>query len=119
MTALSPANLDRAFALLVECAVKGERCPITSGPDQHPLLIHEQVSMLARAGRIRVETSGRNFRQITILTGPHAGKKTAPNPNANARIFRTMDGSGVVSNTAAGGYQPSAPRPLTREELSR
>jgi hypothetical protein len=119
MTQLSPKNLNKAFALLVECAVKGERCPKSVGPDSHPLLDAGQISRLALQGRVRSEISGRNFRQITILTGPHAGKKTAPNPKAGARIWRTMDGAGTGWNTAARGYQPSAPRALTREELSR
>ncbi|MDB5603537.1 MAG: hypothetical protein JWP25_437, partial [Bradyrhizobium sp.] len=77
MSQLSPQNLDRAFALLVEAAVKGERCPITSGPDKHPFLRSQQILRLASEKRISIKVGRKNFRQITILTGEHAGKKTA------------------------------------------
>jgi hypothetical protein len=118
MTQLSPENLDRAFALLVECAVKGERCPTSAGPDAHHLLSGGEISALARAGRIRSEVSGRNFRQVTVLTGPHAGKKTAPNPNKNARVYIVMDGAGTKRDVSS-DHRPSAPRSLTAAELRR
>lgn len=105
MTQLSPANLDKAFALLVECAVKGERCPITAGPKAHPWLRADHIAVLKREERIKIGTCGNNWRVVTILTGEHAGKATAAAPSAPRTQPRTR--------------APSAPRFLTREELSR
>lgn len=106
MTQLSPANLDKAFALLVDCAVKGERCPITAGPKAHPFLVPDQITALKRGGRIKVTISGQNWRTVTILTGEHAGKTTAADP---------LEGK----NKPARATAPSAPRFLTPAELSR
>jgi hypothetical protein len=119
-TALSLDNpeLDKALALLVDIASAGARCPATCGPDAHSLLRSEHIVYLAKRGDIRSEISGRNWRQITILTGPHAGKKTAPNPNEKARVWRTMDANGVEWNTIARGHEVSAPRPLSAAELA-
>lgn len=113
MTQLSPTNLDRAFSLLVEAAVKGERCPIThSGADQHPWLRSAHVCRLVREKRIAVSIGHKNWRRVKILEGEHAGKMTAANPA----------GSGAPryhGHSPASRRQPSAPRRLTREELSR
>jgi hypothetical protein len=112
MTQLSAANLDKAFALLVECAVKGERCPITSGPDAHPWLRSQQVCRLASEKRIAVSIGHKNWRRVKILVGEHAGKMTSANPVAGgAQRF--------YGHSPAGSRKPSAPRLLTREELSR
>jgi hypothetical protein len=117
MTQLSPENLDRAFALLVECAVKGERCPITSGPNEHPFLRAAHISALAHDGRVKVEISGRNWRRVTITTGKHAGESTAANPNDFATTYLIIDKNGTLKIGARIATKPSAP--LTREELSR
>lgn len=125
MTQLSRENLDKAFALLVEAAVKGERCPVSTGPGQHSILRSEIVSALAHAGRVSVEISRGNFRRVTILAGEHKGRSTAANPDPNARVYQTIDSSGrringrLTNTGAAKRPQPSAPRLLTREELSR
>lgn len=100
MTPCSPENLDRAFEILVAAAITGSRCPVTSGPDVHPYLTSAHIVALAKRGHIRSEVSGHNWRQITILTGRHAGKKTAPNPNENAVVYKTMDAKGSKSNTS-------------------
>jgi hypothetical protein len=44
---------------------------------------------LARMVAILIEISGRNFRQITILTGALAGLKSAPNPLGH-RTYRVI-----------------------------
>ena len=106
MTQLSPANLDKAFALLVDCAVKGERCPITAGPKAHPFLVPDQIAALKREGRIKATISGKNWRVVTILTGEHAGRATAADPREG-------------KNNRPRATAPSAPRFLTRAELSR
>lgn len=105
MTQLSRANLDKAFALLVECAVKGERCPITAGPKAHPFLRPDQITALKREGRIKITIGGPNWRVVTILTGKHAGKSTAAAPSRVKAPLRTRT--------------PSAPRPLAAAELFR
>jgi hypothetical protein len=120
MTQLSPSNLDKAFALLVDHAIIGARCPVTSGPSAHPLLISAHFSGLARQGRIRVEIGGHNWRRITILTGRHAGTSTAPNPNPKAGVSLTIDKRGRLTRSELfhAGRRPVA-QPLMPAELSR
>lgn len=118
------SSLDQTFALLEAAAVAGERCPRTSGPDATPNLKGSHICALAREGRIFIEISSRNWRRVTILTGPHAGNSTAPSPHSNAVAYRTVGKEGSKTNGklddrgAARRQQPSAPRFLTREELS-
>jgi hypothetical protein len=81
MTQLSPENLDRAFALLVECAVKGERCPVTSaGPDAHHLrvgrsMFRARAGMGASASRCRPQLATGH-----ILTGAARRQKDGSQP---------------------------------------
>lgn len=113
MTQLSPANLDKAFALLVECAVKGERCPIThSCAGQHSWLRSAHVGRLVREKRIAVSIGHKNWRRVKILEGEHAGKMTSANPAGS-------DAARYHGHSHAARQKPSAPRFLTREELSR
>lgn len=122
-TQLTEAALDRAFARLEQIASKGERCPVTSSPGADGSLASGQISALARAGKIFVEISSRNWRRITILTGPHKNKSTAQNPDKHARVYHTVgvEGSRVngklTDHGAASRRQPSAPRFLTASEL--
>jgi hypothetical protein len=81
-------SLNDAFGLLERAAVNGERCPLSHGPHASPLK-SKHVSALARAGKIFVEISGRNFRRVTILVGPHAGAKTAADPDAG-HVYATV-----------------------------
>jgi hypothetical protein len=83
---LSSREIERQYKLIEAAAAAGERCPLNSplGPIDSTAL-----SPLAREGRILVEISGHNWRQITILTGPHAGKRTLPNPNGHA-VYRII-----------------------------
>lgn len=66
---------DKDFALLVDAAVAGARCPQTS---PHGPLASGSVSVLIAAGKIRSEVYKHNYRVVTILVGPHKGKTTAP-----------------------------------------
>lgn len=77
---------DEVFAFLGECAAQGRRCPEneTEGLSGH------NMPALCRDGKIRVEISGQNFRQVHILVGPHAGKSTAPNPNSKLKPWKVM-----------------------------
>jgi hypothetical protein len=80
---ISDAALDKAFALLVEAADVGERCPKTIGGP----LAKDALTALVRAGRVRSEVYAHNYRVVTILVGEHAGKSTAPHP-AGGKPFR-------------------------------
>ena len=102
-------GLDRAFALLEAAALNGERCPMNTpfGP-----LDSTAVGALCKAGRVLVEISSKNFRRVTILTGPHAGKKTGPDPSGRKPWkvvgVRTFEHRREVDRTPRPG--PSAPR---------
>lgn len=64
------------FAALEQAAVDGRRCPengcfgVAAGT----------VPGLAREGLIMVAVYAHNYRVVTIMTGPHKGKSTAPCP---------------------------------------
>jgi hypothetical protein len=109
------ADLDRAFAVLEGAAVRGDRCPKSHGPESEGL-DSQYVSALARIGRIAVEISSKNFRRVTILTGPNAGKSTAANPDKKARVYQTIDKGGTrvngraVDHGASSRRQPSLAR---------
>lgn len=77
--------MNTAFAVLERCAAAGERCPINETQNINSTV----VSALARVGRIKVEVSGRNWRTVTILKGPHAGKTTKPDPNSG-HVYQTI-----------------------------
>lgn len=123
MTQLSPANLDKAFSILEACAVAGERCPVRD----HGGLSGMAIRALAHEGRIFIEISSKNWRRVTIMTGPNKGKSTAQNPYPKARVYQTIgkegrkiNGKFVDSGSGTPNRnQPSAPRFLTAEELSR
>jgi hypothetical protein len=83
---ISPGDV---FKILEQCATAGKRCPENSTEG----VGHGIIPALARAGRIRVEISGQNYRTVTIMVGPHAGKSTAPNPTG-AAVYRILDGEG-------------------------
>jgi hypothetical protein len=44
----------------------------------------------ARSGKIRIDVYPHNWRVVTIMTGPQAGKSTAPAPNKNWRPYLTI-----------------------------
>lgn len=120
---MKPASLESAFSKLEAAATAGERCPVSTehgGP-----LNRNHVAALAREGRIFIEISSRNWRQVTILKGPHAGARTASNPDPHARVYQTIGAEGrkvngkLQDSNAGSRSQPSAPRPLTAAELRR
>jgi hypothetical protein len=113
-------GLDNTFARLVECALKGERCPISNWerlPHQTkrkppgPMVKSEHLQMLARQGRILIEISGHNWRTVTILDGPHAGKKTMADPHGH-RIWQTIGRETVRDTMVERGERrgPTAPK---------
>lgn len=93
---MATTSPDATFDMLVLAAIKGERCPQSYpfGP------FHSHVtSALAKAGRIRIEIFKYNWRVITIMEGPHAGKQTAPSPEGGMP-YRTIFKDHVTWSTA-------------------
>lgn len=80
-------SLAEAFAMLEGAAASGARCPITGTNG----LTSTLTATLARSGQIRIDVYPHNYRVITILTGPQAGKATAPPPNKNWRPYLTIE----------------------------
>jgi hypothetical protein len=105
--------IAETFKHLERLAVAGDRCPTR---DQG--LDGKYVKALADAGKIAVEVSTHNWRRITILVGPHAGKATAPNPLPRSSVYMTIDKTGTRRNGravdvgASSRQQPSAPKLL-------
>lgn len=91
-------NPENAFALIVRAAIEGRACPHSHGANAE--ISSDAITALAAAGRIRSEISGRNWRQVFILAGQHAGKATAPNPNNGHRVWRVTDGDGTRTDTS-------------------
>jgi len=99
--ALTPELLQQQFDLIVRAALNHQRCPVCEpyGP-----IIENAIKRMRALGWVDWEVGYRGWRQATILVGPHAGKVTAPNPREPApQKIRA----------------PSAPRPLTSQELER
>lgn len=97
---IDPAILERTFSALVSRACVGLRCPEngTFGVNG------AAVPALARAGRIRIEISTRNFRRVVILEGPHAGKATAADPSG-VKPWKILDKNGTRVRRR-GGHAP-------------
>jgi hypothetical protein len=72
-------KIASAFSMIEAAAVKGVRCP-----ENYDLPLTTAAVALAKQGKIKIEISGRNYRQVTILVGPNAGKTTAPNPKGHS-----------------------------------
>jgi hypothetical protein len=114
---LDPARLDAAFRTLEQLAAANGRCP------SNEEIGHGVIAALAAAGRIEVEIYGRNFRRVTLLSGPLAGAATKGPPGATWRPYAITDRTGT-RRTGFGPQQthrarPSAPRPLTARELGQ
>jgi hypothetical protein len=114
---LDPTRLDAAFRTLERLAAANRRCPANEE------IGHGVISALAAAGKIDVEIYGRNFRRVTLLAGAHAGAATQGPPVAIWRPYAITDRNGTrrtgfaAQNTPRA--RPSAPRPLTPDELGR
>ena len=114
---LDAARLDAAFRRLEQLAAANGRCP------SNEEIGHGIIAALAAAGKIEVEIYGRNFRRVTLLSGPHASAATKGPPGATWRPYAITDCSGT-RRTGFGPQQirrvrPSAPRPLTARELGQ
>jgi hypothetical protein len=80
------AKMEQIFTLLEKAALAGARC-VTN--DQLPKGGQAAARELARRGKIRIEVSGHNWRTVTILVGPNAGKSTARDPFGH-RVYRVI-----------------------------
>ena len=87
MPKVNPDTLkpDALLELFGEVAARGERCPANDTQG----IGASAVQILCRRGDIRIEISGRNYRQVHILKGPYAGRATAPNPRGEA-VWKTI-----------------------------
>lgn len=87
-----PRDIEACFAALERAAASSERCPFngTHGVDS------TATTALARAGRIRVAVYRLNWRVVTILTGPQAGKATAAPPGSYGPPHLTISKDGKV-----------------------
>lgn len=83
---ISQPSLARAFAAIESAAAKGLRCPFVRRKEfPHSPIEEGAIRVLKAAGKIKDRTYGPNFRVVTVLVGPHAGKSTAPPPNPEWR----------------------------------
>lgn len=80
-----PEFLAQTFARLERAALANMRCP----ENGTPWINKDAVHTLVQRGDIKVEISGKNYRQVFILTGPNAGACTLPNPHGHA-VWRTF-----------------------------
>src|SRR5260370_13330253 len=87
---MTESRQTRVFDLLEEAASKGLRCP--TNPDIAAYLsergfrtaasaVPAIVRLLTREGRLTVRVYGNNWRDVTICSGPHAGKTSIPPPH--------------------------------------
>lgn len=113
---LTPATITQTLEAVTQAAVNGDRCPINGANGFNSLAL----GALARRGDVRIEVFTLNWRVVTLLTGPHAGKATAPCPhNRSRKPYRVIDVSAQpYRQSGAAMRAPSAPRPLTKEELA-
>ena len=99
---------DRVFAMLVEAAIANKRCPqlheierslelagLPYGPAQNA------VPDLARAGKIRIEVSNKNYRVVTICEGPHRGAHTLEPGNHRPYLVILPGGEKLYPKRAA------------------
>ncbi|MGB6535915.1 MAG: hypothetical protein WBF58_08130 [Xanthobacteraceae bacterium] len=104
-------RVELCFQVILRAAMQGERCPENGSSNVNTGLCRA----LADAGRIKIEVFARNFRVVTILTGRHGGRKTAPPPykvsqpklvisKDGKHIFKRFDsGTRVVVQSSARG----------------
>ncbi len=112
MGAVQDSILDHLFDLMVHTAIEGQRCPTNDQLPDHSL------PALARAGKVRIEVFERNWRVVTILVGPHAGKQTSRGSvRPEAKPYIVIDASSAPRRTSIPSrhrqkpWRPGDPRP--------
>jgi len=97
-------GLARAFAVVEAAAAQGLRCPTR----KEAVAFHNRASELAWQGFIKVEVYARNYRVVTILVGPYAGKSTKPPSTKSATPWLTQTRESMLRDLQA--------RPANRRE---
>jgi hypothetical protein len=87
---LTPDCIERTFTAFEHAAAHGLRAPMNNTNGVRT----DAATQLAFDGRIKIEIGGHNWRRVTILTGPHAGKATRADP-LGGRIYKIIDADGV------------------------
>jgi hypothetical protein len=85
---LTQERKDAVFALVEASAARGDRCPTNA---DLPFGCKNALPALAREGKIRIEVYSRNWRVVTILVGPHRGKKTKAPPVGVGEPYVVID----------------------------
>lgn len=99
--------------MYVAAAIAGNRAPTKDDMDHIPM-VARATKQLVKDKAIKIEISGRNWRQITIMTGQHAGKSTAPNPNGMLP-HRVLFGDQDLTHGKTTHVKPSTGRPRKYE----
>ena len=106
-------RFNEAFQQLCATAERGERCPFNWQ------LPHGALPALARAGKIRVEVFAKNWRVVTIMAGPSAGKHTMRDPSMplGARPYVVIDAGSQTRGRSTSApelrepWKPGSPKP--------
>lgn len=111
----SDKSLELTLIRIADAALQGARCPTN---DQLPA---GALRALARRGDVLVEVYIHNFRRVTILSGAHAGQKTASPPLHGGRHpypYLTVSAEGtrrngrLLDSGAHSRQGPSKPRDI-------
>lgn len=106
---ISEQAIAACWASVQRAAAAGEPCPHNDVDG----VSTDTIRILAERHFIRALISGKNWRCVQILKGPHAGKSTLADPKGG-RIYKIIGafGTQMIRKPAPPG-QPSAPRLLT------
>lgn len=93
-------RVEQCFQAILRAALRGERCPENGSSNVNT----DRCRALAAAGRIKIEVFARNFRVVTILTGRHAGRKTARAPYkvSQPKLVISKDGKHIIKRFDTG-----------------
>lgn len=119
--AITSHQAEKAYEAILSAAVAGTRCPQDSR-EGVPGLPTGAIAPLVRAGRLRIEVYAKNWRVAEILQGPHAGARTQEPPfrHSGPYLIRDAAGSRLTGRPRLAPVKrsgPSAPRPLSLQEL--
>jgi hypothetical protein len=100
-------KIEKVFVAIESAALAGERCPVNGKFGVTSLNYEQQaVHELCRAGRIKSEIYGFNYRVIEITAGPNKGKRTKENPKVNAKPYKVVGVETTRHDRNARWYQP-------------
>ena len=105
MALVTQAKLETAFAMIIEAALKNERCP--KDVPLGPIPVNAVMELIGRRW-VDSHVSSQNYRTIVILVGEHAGKTTLSD---GAPVWK-INGKRVGVAQRVTLREPSAPRLL-------